>query len=97
MTGGIADVGGLYDCLIGIATGRADDSILNKYNEIRRRIYRDFTDPVSTRNMRRLCQMDPKTAAEDPVLQMMNKVGLYQLRRCYFTCHIFEITDSNSK
>ncbi|KAI9159183.1 FAD-dependent monooxygenase terC [Paramyrothecium foliicola] len=69
LTGGIADVGGLYDCLVGIATGKADESILDRYNEIRSKIWRDFTDVGSTSNMRRLCQTDPETIFDtDPFL-----------------------------
>ncbi|KAK4119463.1 FAD/NAD(P)-binding domain-containing protein [Parathielavia appendiculata] len=33
-TGGIADVGSLYDSLVGIHTGQADDSILDKYGGV---------------------------------------------------------------
>ncbi|MCJ1424708.1 hypothetical protein MMC29_002596, partial [Sticta canariensis] len=36
LTGGFADVTGLADCLEGIATGEADDRILDKYDEVRR-------------------------------------------------------------
>ena len=54
LTGGFADVGGLYDCLFGIYSGQADDDILIKYNEIRREIYREVIDPVSSSNLRRL-------------------------------------------
>ena len=57
-------MGGLYDCLVGIATGKADESILDRYNEIRSKIWREFTDVGSTSNMRRLCQTDPKTIFE---------------------------------
>ncbi|KAF4917623.1 FAD-dependent monooxygenase terC [Colletotrichum viniferum] len=74
LTGGILDVGGLYDCLNGIATGRADESILDRYSDVRRKLYRDFTDPMSTENMRRLCKRDPeKVLEEDTFLQMINE------------------------
>lgn len=74
LTGGILDVGGLYDCLNGIATGKAEESILDQYSDVRSKLYRDFTDPVSTANMRRLCKRDPdKILEEDTFLQMINE------------------------
>ncbi|KAF9879085.1 FAD binding domain-containing protein [Colletotrichum karsti] len=74
LTGGILDVGGLYDCLHGIATGAADESILDRYSEVRSRLYREFTDPVSTANMRRLCKTDPERALEeDAFLRMIRE------------------------
>ncbi len=68
LTGGIADVGSLCDCLVGIHTGRADDSILDKYDEVRRRIWHDIINPNSAENMRRLFKYSsPEEAMEtDP-------------------------------
>jgi hypothetical protein len=67
LTGGIADVGGLYDCFVGIHAGKADDSILDKYDEMRRERYHTVTDPISAQNFRRLWDQDPNTASEkDP-------------------------------
>ena len=74
LTGGIADVGSLFDCLIGIHKGLADDSILDKYAEIRRKIYVETIDPLSRENFRRLWDQDPDTAAEkDPLFQLCHK------------------------
>ncbi|KAK0716588.1 hypothetical protein B0T21DRAFT_296588 [Apiosordaria backusii] len=56
LTGGIADVGSLYDSLRGIHNSQADDSILDKYDEVRRKIWHDVIDPISTQNMQRLFQ-----------------------------------------
>ncbi|KAI9053696.1 hypothetical protein LZ554_002649 [Drepanopeziza brunnea f. sp. 'monogermtubi'] len=64
LTGGIVDVGGLYDCLVGIYERQADPSILAKYDEIRREKYNTFVDPVSTANLRLLFETDPDTALE---------------------------------
>ncbi|KAK3347418.1 hypothetical protein B0H65DRAFT_460412 [Neurospora tetraspora] len=50
LTGGIADVGSLYECLVGIHTGKADDSILDRYDEV----WHDIVNPTSLHNMRRL-------------------------------------------
>jgi len=77
LTGGIADVGSLYDSLLGIHTGQADDSILDKYDEIRRKIWHEVINPVSSDNMRRLIDLDPDTAVEkDPFLGMLKAIEL---------------------
>lgn len=74
LTGGIADVGSLYECLGGIHTERADDSILDQYSDIRRKIWSDIIDPVSSDNIRRLFDQDPDKAAEnDPFLGMCQR------------------------
>jgi hypothetical protein len=65
LTGGIADVGSLYDSLIGMHMGLADDSILDTYAEIRRKIYFDVIDPLSRENFRRLWDQDPEKASEN--------------------------------
>lgn len=71
MTGGIADVGALYDALIGIHKGVADEQILTQYSEDRSNKYRTLVDPLSTANFRRLWEKDPETTiAEDEFFQM---------------------------
>ncbi|KAK0610936.1 hypothetical protein B0T14DRAFT_487458 [Immersiella caudata] len=77
LTGGIADVGSLYDSFVGIHTDRADaDMILDKYDEVRRGIWHDVIDPISQENMRRLFRFaSPEEAmAEDPFFKMMKRV-----------------------
>lgn len=76
LTGGIADVGSLYESLVGIHTGQADDSILNVYDEVRRRIWHEVIDPISTENMRRLFRYaSPDEAMEkDPFFTMMKNI-----------------------
>ena len=71
LTGGFADVGGLYDCLYGIYAGKADDSILDKYDEIRRQKYNDIIDPISSSNIRRL--WDPKVIEDDEFIKMVKR------------------------
>lgn len=74
LTGGLADIEGLYDCLIGIHKGRTSDKILDKYDEVRRRMWREFVDVVSSQNLRRLNSQDPEKALDqDNVLQMLLK------------------------
>jgi hypothetical protein len=54
LTGGFADVGSLYDCLMGIHQDELDEDILDKYSEVRIRIWREMIDPMSRENFHRL-------------------------------------------
>ncbi|OJD38121.1 fad binding domain-containing protein [Diplodia corticola] len=73
LTGGIVDVGGLYDCLAGIHDGLADEAILDVYSDVRRRMWTDVVDPVSSDNIRRLFGQDPDLAAEkDDFIKLIN-------------------------
>ncbi|KAK3302923.1 uncharacterized protein B0T15DRAFT_402797 [Chaetomium strumarium] len=76
LTGGIADVGSLYESLVGIHTGQADDSILDKYDEVRRKIWHDIINPVSSENMSRLFKYSgPDEAMEkDPFFKMVSRM-----------------------
>ena len=65
LTGGIADVGNLFDALMGIHKNLADDTILDKYSEVRMRIWAETTDPMSRENFRRLHGQDPDKAREN--------------------------------
>jgi len=70
LTGGIVDVGGLYDCLSGIYHGLADEGILDKYDETRRRIFAEHIDKLSTANLNRVMMAEPEKALElDPFLR----------------------------
>ncbi|KEF54371.1 uncharacterized protein A1O9_09537 [Exophiala aquamarina CBS 119918] len=72
LTGGIADVGSLIDCLQGIHEGRTSLKILDVYDKKRREIYHNVIDPMSSSNLRRMFQ-DGSTALEkDPILQYIN-------------------------
>jgi hypothetical protein len=52
---------------------KTDESILDKYAEIRKRIWTDIIDPLSRENFRRLHQ-DAETAREnDPFFQLCVK------------------------
>lgn len=71
LTGGFADITGLAECLEGITTGRADDSILDKYDEVRRSIFHTVIDPISTANFLRVSTLDTDAAiAKDPFISM---------------------------
>ncbi|KAH7082636.1 hypothetical protein BKA63DRAFT_583651 [Paraphoma chrysanthemicola] len=74
LTGGIVDVGGLHDCLRGIYDNKADETILDKYNEVRRKAYTEFVDVNSSAWFRRMFELDPDRALEDDqFLQLLNK------------------------
>src|SRR4051794_3275380 len=62
LTGGLADIDSLFDCLIGIHEGKVQDSILDKYDQVRREMWYKFIDPVSSDNLRRLNGQDPEKA-----------------------------------
>jgi len=77
LTGGIADVGSLFDSFNGIHTGQADESILDIYDEVRRKIWHDIINPVSTDNIKRLFDQDADTALEnDPFLKLVKQAEL---------------------
>lgn len=73
LTGGMVDVGNLYDCLYGIHSGQADDSILDKYDEIRRQKYRDFIDPISSDNLRRLLYISEEEIEKDEFYNLVKR------------------------
>jgi 2-polyprenyl-6-methoxyphenol hydroxylase-like FAD-dependent oxidoreductase len=54
LTGGIADISSLFDCLLAIHEGHTGDSILDKWSEVRIRKWREIIDPMSRANFRRL-------------------------------------------
>jgi 2-polyprenyl-6-methoxyphenol hydroxylase-like FAD-dependent oxidoreductase len=64
ITGGFVDVGGLFDCLVGIYDGKADESILDLYSEVRIEKWKTIIDPVSQENFRRVHDSDPGTRLE---------------------------------
>lgn len=73
LTGGFADVGGLCDCLYGIFSGQADDSILDKYDEVRREKYWSIIDPISSGNIRRLWHPSKEDIAKDEFFQKVKR------------------------
>ncbi|KKY35456.1 putative fad binding domain-containing protein [Diaporthe ampelina] len=56
LTNGMVDVGGLADCLIGIHRGLATEDILDKYDDVRRGIFQDVVDGITTMNLERIMQ-----------------------------------------
>lgn len=74
--GGIVDVGGLYDCLVGIHEGKADDSILDKYNDVRQQKWREISDPISCENLRRLWKDAETVGDEDEFLLALKRTAV---------------------
>lgn len=66
LTGGVADIGSLIDCFYGMLNGRADIDILDKYDEMRRKIYDTHTNPSSTGNLKRMMRDADAVIADDP-------------------------------
>ena len=67
-------MGGLYDCLAGVYHGKADESILDKYSEIRREKYNTVVNPISSQNIVRLFGQDPDKALEnDEFLKLVKR------------------------
>lgn len=73
LTGGLVDVGNLFDCLYGIYTGQADESILDKYSEIRIQKYKEIIDPVSSGNIKRLRDASQEAIDNEPFFQAVLK------------------------
>jgi hypothetical protein len=73
LTGGLVDVGDLFDCLRGIHDDQATSDILDKYDHYRREKYRQFTDPVSESNLKRMRLDLNEAEVNDPGLKMMRE------------------------
>jgi hypothetical protein len=90
-------VGCLFDSLIGIHKGLADEGILDIYSDVRKRIWTETIDPMSRENFRRLHDQDPDNAREndeffnilvkaesDPGLaKELALVSLYRVSECF--------------
>lgn len=75
LTSGISDIGSLVDCLYGIHDGKARLDILDKYDEVRRGIYNNVIDPISSSNLRRLWQDPAAIRDTDPFFNMVRKAA----------------------
>ncbi|KIV91818.1 hypothetical protein PV10_06315 [Exophiala mesophila] len=75
LTTGIVDAGAVSDCVGAVLSGKADETILDKYNEIRRDLFINESDKWSRINYLRVTDPDPETLLErDRFLQTMNAV-----------------------
>jgi 2-polyprenyl-6-methoxyphenol hydroxylase-like FAD-dependent oxidoreductase len=74
LTGGMVDTGNLADCLIGMEKGLTDDSILDKWDEVRREKWHKVINPTSSANLKRLNSVDPDVAIEkDEFFNLLKK------------------------
>lgn len=76
LTGGLVDVGNLADCLTGMHKGLASDSLLDRYNEVRRQKYNDVINPGSSSNMARLWHDPEEVVKEEPFFQALRSPDL---------------------
>ena len=76
LTGGLVDAGNLFDCLYGLATGQADEDILDKYSEIRIQKYKEIIDPISSSNLTRLWDASPEAVAGEPFFNMVKRADV---------------------
>ncbi|KEF54936.1 uncharacterized protein A1O9_09379 [Exophiala aquamarina CBS 119918] len=92
LTGGICDAGGLADCLIGVLRKGCDDSLLDRYAEIRRQKYTEITNPVSYGNLCAMRDVDPEKAKEvEPykTLNISREARREIMKRAYLLGHDF--------
>lgn len=74
LTGGMVDTRNLADCLIGMRDGETDESILDKWDEVRREKWHNVINPVSSANLKRLNQKDPDAAIQqDEFFQLLKR------------------------
>jgi hypothetical protein len=78
------DAGCLSDAFEGIYKEHQPDSILTKYAEIRRDIFKKYTDPWSQENVKRLYSLDPEKAKEDPFMQAVQNASKSEETRQVF-------------
>lgn len=91
LTGGIADVGSLYDALLGIHKGLADDSIIEKYSEVRMKIYKEIIDPMARENFKRISSQDPETAGTNDEWFKLCKKAADDLELQKQLCHGLDV------
>ncbi|KAG4431080.1 hypothetical protein IFR05_013435 [Cadophora sp. M221] len=96
LTGGLVDVGGLAQCLEGIARNVAGGEILDLYDTVRRDMWETVINPVSSDNFLRVSATDPdKALTDDPFLMMVEEAGKDEEKRrvfdegVYAICHDF--------
>jgi len=74
LTGGIADIAGLVQCLEGMYKGDTDDSIFTTWSDVQRQKYHDIINPISSGNIRRLFDQDLEKVMEtDEFLKMLKR------------------------
>lgn len=73
LTGGILDAGALGDVLVAVINERKSEALLDRYSDLRRKVFLEVVDPRSQANVRRISETDPDTVGQtDPFLKMLN-------------------------
>ncbi|KAJ9638101.1 hypothetical protein H2204_004412 [Knufia peltigerae] len=73
LTGGILDAGALADVLVAVINERKSEALLDRYSDLRRKVFLEVVDPRSQANVRRISETDPDTVGQtDPFLKMLN-------------------------
>lgn len=65
LTSGLLDGGLLGDVLPAVIHGRADDGLLDRYSDERRRVFLEVTGPTAKENKRRMTESDPERKKAD--------------------------------
>jgi len=65
LTSGLLDGIALGDALAAVIRGQADERILDRYDEERRRVFREVTGPTAAENLRRMRESDPERKRVD--------------------------------
>lgn len=102
LTGGLVDVGELFDCLAGIHDDRANPDILDRYSHIRREKYERVTLRVSESFLNRMASDPDEMEANDPGIAAMREADktdeasvAFQLVSCfYIIIHTCNSSDS---
>lgn len=71
ITGGLVDVGNLFDCLDGIHKGLVDepDVLLDRYDQVRREKWHKIINPVSSGNIQTMWSDEAKLR-DSPVIRI---------------------------
>lgn len=75
LTSGIVDVGGLADCLVGMHRGVATEEILDKWAGVRRGIYENVVNRITTANLERLMTHADEAVGKDGFLKALRSAS----------------------
>jgi hypothetical protein len=58
--------------LVAVINDGTSESILDRYDEVRRGVFQNVIDPASQANLRRICETDPETVGQtDPFFRSL--------------------------
>jgi 2-polyprenyl-6-methoxyphenol hydroxylase-like FAD-dependent oxidoreductase len=86
LTSGLLDGIALGGALAAVINGDADDALLDRYADERRRVYREVTGPAAAENLRRMSERDSeKRGADRERLRRMHENPAFQREALMFT------------